>query len=223
MGLSPWWRHATILVLVVGFGVLIWLTARTHDLAPPIPETLRAPPDAPLFTRDENLAGQESSRATDRWRTAASGATAPTSARSATPPESDQEIRPRFDQGDKCAAPGIRSPRFSALRSDQQMLAADVAAWRWERHRFGVRAERGLDADFAVTSRHIPTDYLTQPYQTRPRRPRSTPWRVPPRRRHAPRPPSRSLHRRAQPDRRAGRGIPAKSRRQRGADTPRER
>jgi nitric oxide reductase subunit B len=36
--LSPWWRRSVFLVLGVGFGVLIWLTVKTYQDAPPIPE-----------------------------------------------------------------------------------------------------------------------------------------------------------------------------------------
>jgi nitric oxide reductase large subunit len=36
--LSPWWRRAVILTMAIGFGVLLWLAARTYRVAPPIPE-----------------------------------------------------------------------------------------------------------------------------------------------------------------------------------------
>ena len=35
--LSPWWRHAVILVMVFGFSVLTMLTVLTYTNAPPIP------------------------------------------------------------------------------------------------------------------------------------------------------------------------------------------
>jgi nitric oxide reductase large subunit len=35
--LSPWWRHATILVMIAGFTVLSIVTALTYTNAPPIP------------------------------------------------------------------------------------------------------------------------------------------------------------------------------------------
>jgi hypothetical protein len=35
--LSPWWRHATILVLIAGFSVLSLVTVLTYTNAPPIP------------------------------------------------------------------------------------------------------------------------------------------------------------------------------------------
>jgi nitric oxide reductase subunit B len=36
-GLSPWWRNATILVMIAGFSVLSVITALTYSNAPPIP------------------------------------------------------------------------------------------------------------------------------------------------------------------------------------------
>ena len=35
--LSPWWRHATILVMIAGFSVLTLVTVLTYTNAPPIP------------------------------------------------------------------------------------------------------------------------------------------------------------------------------------------
>ena len=35
--LSPWWRHATILVMIAGFSVLSLITVLTYTNAPPIP------------------------------------------------------------------------------------------------------------------------------------------------------------------------------------------
>ena len=39
--LSPWWRHAVILVMIAGFAVLSYLTVRTYTDAPPIPDARR--------------------------------------------------------------------------------------------------------------------------------------------------------------------------------------
>jgi nitric oxide reductase large subunit len=36
--LSPWWRQAVILVLILGFTVLIVLAIKTYQDAPPIPD-----------------------------------------------------------------------------------------------------------------------------------------------------------------------------------------
>lgn len=38
--LSPWWRNAVILVLILGFSVLIWVAVRSYKDAPPIPENV---------------------------------------------------------------------------------------------------------------------------------------------------------------------------------------
>ncbi len=57
--LSPWWRQGVILVLIIGFSVLIWLTVRAHYDAPPIPEKVIGPTGEVLFTQEDILAGQQ--------------------------------------------------------------------------------------------------------------------------------------------------------------------
>jgi nitric oxide reductase subunit B len=57
--LSPWWRHAVILVMVFGFTVLIWMAVRSYRDAPPIPARVVDAAGATLFTRDDILAGQQ--------------------------------------------------------------------------------------------------------------------------------------------------------------------
>ncbi len=57
--LSPWWRHAVILVMIAGFSVLSYLTVRTYTDAPPIPDRVQDGPGRTLFTSDEILRGQE--------------------------------------------------------------------------------------------------------------------------------------------------------------------
>jgi len=57
--LSPWWRHAVIVVLVLGFSVLIWQAVRSYQDAPPIPDTVVGAAGETLFTGDEIRAGQE--------------------------------------------------------------------------------------------------------------------------------------------------------------------
>ncbi|MDD5286929.1 MAG: nitric-oxide reductase large subunit, partial [Desulfuromonadaceae bacterium] len=57
--LSPWWRNATILVLVMGFTVLIWLAVRSYQDAPPIPAKVVDPAGQTLFTRDDIVGGQQ--------------------------------------------------------------------------------------------------------------------------------------------------------------------
>jgi len=57
--LSPWWRRAVILVLVFGFGVLIWMTTETYRNAPPIPDRVVTDSGETIFTADDILSGQE--------------------------------------------------------------------------------------------------------------------------------------------------------------------
>ena len=57
--LSPWWRNSVILVIVIGFTVLIWMTTRTYRDAPPIPEKVVSPTGETVFTGEDILAGQE--------------------------------------------------------------------------------------------------------------------------------------------------------------------
>ena len=57
--LSPWWRNSVIVVLVVGFGVLIWMTAKTYQDAPPIPAKVVSASGETIFTREDILSGQQ--------------------------------------------------------------------------------------------------------------------------------------------------------------------
>ncbi len=57
--LSPWWRNSVILVMVIGFSVLIWMTTTTYRDAPPIPEKVVSPTGETVFTGEDILAGQE--------------------------------------------------------------------------------------------------------------------------------------------------------------------
>ena len=57
--LSPWWRHAVILVMVFGFSVLTMVTVLTYTNAPPIPERVTDAAGTTLFTRDDVEHGQE--------------------------------------------------------------------------------------------------------------------------------------------------------------------
>ena len=57
--LSPWWRHATILVMIGGFSVLSVVTALTYSNAPPIPTRVTDAAGAALFDRQTILRGQE--------------------------------------------------------------------------------------------------------------------------------------------------------------------
>ena len=57
--LSAWWRHGVILVLVIGFATLSFVTVKTYSNAPPIPGRVTDEQGATLFTRDDIEAGQE--------------------------------------------------------------------------------------------------------------------------------------------------------------------
>lgn len=41
--LSPWWRYAVVIVMVVGFSILGMVTSIAYDNVPPIPEKNRDP------------------------------------------------------------------------------------------------------------------------------------------------------------------------------------
>ena len=56
--LSPWWRHTVILTMVVGFTILIWLSAKVYQDAPPIPQRVVGTSGETLFTKEDILAGQ---------------------------------------------------------------------------------------------------------------------------------------------------------------------
>ncbi|HYQ91994.1 MAG TPA: hypothetical protein VES89_07940 [Candidatus Competibacteraceae bacterium] len=58
-GVSPGWRWGVILTLVVGFAVLLWMTARVYVDAPPIPQRVVGPAGETVFTSQDILAGQE--------------------------------------------------------------------------------------------------------------------------------------------------------------------
>jgi nitric oxide reductase subunit B len=57
--LSPWWRHATILVMIGGFSVLSLITVLTYTNAPPIPGRVTDAAGATLFDGPTILRGQE--------------------------------------------------------------------------------------------------------------------------------------------------------------------
>lgn len=57
--LSPWWRHATILVMIAGFSVLSVITVLTYTNAPPIPERVANAAGRALFDKPAILRGQE--------------------------------------------------------------------------------------------------------------------------------------------------------------------
>jgi nitric oxide reductase subunit B len=57
--LSPWWRWGVLIAFIIGFGVLIWVSATAYKVAPPIPDRVIGPNGAVVFTGDDILSGQE--------------------------------------------------------------------------------------------------------------------------------------------------------------------
>src|SRR5208282_6230745 len=58
-GLSPWWRHAAILVMIGGFSVLSYVTVLTYTNAPPIPDKAVDAAGNVVFTGADVQKGQE--------------------------------------------------------------------------------------------------------------------------------------------------------------------
>jgi nitric oxide reductase subunit B len=58
-GLSPWWRNGVIIVMIAGFSVLIWLSVRTYENAPPIPEKVVDGSGDVVFIGNDISAGQQ--------------------------------------------------------------------------------------------------------------------------------------------------------------------
>jgi nitric oxide reductase subunit B len=59
VALSPWWRHATILVMIAGFSVLSLVTVLTYTNAPPIPAHVIDGGGRELFNGQAILRGQD--------------------------------------------------------------------------------------------------------------------------------------------------------------------
>jgi len=57
--LSPWWRRALLLVMVIGFSILIYLTVNAYYSAPPIPDRVINNKGEVIFTSDDIKGGQE--------------------------------------------------------------------------------------------------------------------------------------------------------------------
>lgn len=57
--LSPHWKHAAIITIVVGLSILIWVSARSYENAPPIPGVVLTTSGDTLYTRADISAGQE--------------------------------------------------------------------------------------------------------------------------------------------------------------------
>ncbi len=57
--LSPWWKIGVIFTICVGFSVLIFITVKAYQGAPPIPLRVVNAGAETVFTRDDILAGQQ--------------------------------------------------------------------------------------------------------------------------------------------------------------------
>ena len=57
--LSPWWPRSLAIVMIVGFSLLILLSMKTYENAPPIPARAVDPSGTVVFTAEDVAAGQE--------------------------------------------------------------------------------------------------------------------------------------------------------------------
>ena len=57
--LSSWWKVAATAAMTLGFAVLILLTVKAYQNAPPIPAQVVDPAGTILFTSDDVAAGQQ--------------------------------------------------------------------------------------------------------------------------------------------------------------------
>src|SRR5215470_4245496 len=57
--LSSWWKVAAVVTMAAGFAVLILLTVKAYQNAPPIPDKSVDPAGAAVFTADDVIAGQQ--------------------------------------------------------------------------------------------------------------------------------------------------------------------
>src|SRR5262245_47098833 len=57
--LSSWWKVAAVVTMAAGFAVLILLTVKAYENAPPIPDRFVDPAGAVVFTADNVIAGQQ--------------------------------------------------------------------------------------------------------------------------------------------------------------------
>jgi nitric oxide reductase subunit B len=56
--ISKAWRHAAVLVVIIGFTVLMFMGKKTYDNAPPIPTKVVDASGKTLYTGEDILAGQ---------------------------------------------------------------------------------------------------------------------------------------------------------------------
>ena len=59
VSLSPWWKVAALATMAAGFAVLILLTVKAYQNAPPIPDKFVDSAGAVIFTADDVIAGQQ--------------------------------------------------------------------------------------------------------------------------------------------------------------------
>ena len=57
--MSSWWRLAALVTMAAGFAVLILLTVKAYQNAPPIPDKFINPAGAVVFTAEDVIAGQQ--------------------------------------------------------------------------------------------------------------------------------------------------------------------
>ncbi len=57
--LSPWWRYGVLVIFIVGFAVLVWVSASAYKTSPPIPDRVVGPGGTVVFTGDDIRTGQE--------------------------------------------------------------------------------------------------------------------------------------------------------------------
>ena len=57
--LSSWWKVAALGTMAAGFAVLILLTVKAYQNAPPIPDRFVDPAGGVVFTADNVIAGQQ--------------------------------------------------------------------------------------------------------------------------------------------------------------------
>ncbi len=56
--ISPLWKQATIVTIVIGLAILIWVSVRSYENAPPIPEKAISTEGKLIWTGDDVTAGQ---------------------------------------------------------------------------------------------------------------------------------------------------------------------
>jgi len=57
--LSPWWKHAVVLIMVFGFSILIWRSVATYSDAPPMPAQVVNNDGRTIFERSDIIGGQQ--------------------------------------------------------------------------------------------------------------------------------------------------------------------